>query len=103
MAQPTPPFALAVEEAAIMNAQGITARAIAIGHRISAPPGDITPRLPPRFPIGACIAAQEAGQLRDVGDGGEAVRRARGDVVAGGRGEVKAPEIDPSRSRTGWP
>src|SRR5437899_7550823 len=34
MAQPTPPFALAGDEAAIIRAQGIVARAIAIGHRI---------------------------------------------------------------------
>ena len=30
--------------------------------------------------------AEGAGQLRDVGDGGGAVRRVRGGVVAGGRG-----------------
>ena|SRR5438093_3252678 len=31
-----------------------------------------------------------AGQLRDGGDGGEAARRGRGDVVAGGRGRSGA-------------
>jgi len=76
-----------------MSAEGITARAIAIGHRISAPPGDITPRRPLGFPARA--GRRDQGGQRwpkgpvsfgDGGAGGEAFRRVRGDVVAGGNG-----------------
>ena len=50
MAQPTPPFALAGDEAATMSAQGIAARAIRNRPPHRAPPGDITPPVPVRFP-----------------------------------------------------
>ena len=58
------------------------------------------PEAPPRS--GCAALAEEANQLRDVGDGGEAARRVRGDVLAGGRGlrgRTGAMDAPPERGR----
>jgi len=40
-----------------------------------------------------CSAAEGAGQLVDGGGGGEAARRVRGDVVAGGWAALVSPKL----------